>query len=190
MSDDKVEVVRTPMTPTAHGRRRPEERLALRFPRLYNSVSRAIWGLPKSRLRRALIRRLVRTSWEAFNRGDLEAAFLPYHPDCQSIFPPGMTTIGLEAGTFDRDERVRFQQRVIDEWDEMRFEPSELIEMGDRLLSIGHMRLRGLSSGVPVDTEWVAMITTVDGRVMQERIFTDHAAALEAAGLTAGRPIS
>jgi ketosteroid isomerase-like protein len=184
MSRENIEVVRTPMTPTAHGRRRPEERLALRFPRLYSSVARAIWRLPKSRLRRALIRRVVRTSWEAFNRGDLEAAFLLYHPDCRSTFPSQMATIGLEAGTFDRDERVRFQQRAIDEWDEFRFEPSELIEFGDRLLSIGRMRFRGLSSGVPVDTEWVAMVTTLDGRVIREQIFTDRAEALEAAGLS------
>ena len=184
MSRENVEVIRTSMTPTAHERRRLEERLALRFPRIYDSISRLIWRLPKSRLRRALIRRLVRTSWEAFNRGDLEAAFLPYHPDCQSTFPSQMATIGLEPGTYDRDERVRFQQRVIDEWDEIRFEPSELIEIGDRLLSIGQMRFRGLSSGVPVVTEWVAMITTRNGRVIREQIFTDHAEALEAAGLS------
>jgi ketosteroid isomerase-like protein len=185
MSQGDAEVVRTPMTPTAHGRRRPEERLALRLPRLYDSASRAIWRLPKSsRLRRALIHRLVRTSWEAFNRGDLEAAFLPYHQDCRSIFPSEMATIGLEPGTYDRDERVLFQQRVLDEWDEFRFEPSELIEIGDRSLSIGRMRMRGLSSGVPVDTEWVAMVTALDGRVIREQIFMKHRDALEAVGLS------
>jgi ketosteroid isomerase-like protein len=184
MSEAKVEVVRTPMTPAAHGRRRLEERLALRFPRLFNSFFRALWQLPKSRLRRALIRRLVRIGWEAFNRGDLEVAFLPYDPDCQSTFPSEMVTIGLEPGTFDRDERVRFQQRVIDEWDEFRFEPSELIEFGDRLMSIGRMRMRGLSSGVPVDTEWAAIFTIFDGRVTREQIFLDHAEALQAAGLS------
>ena len=68
------------MTPTAHGRRRLEERLAVRFPRLFDSFLRATWTLPRSRLRRALIHRLVRLGWEAFNREDLEVAFLPYHP--------------------------------------------------------------------------------------------------------------
>ena len=183
MSAEKVEVVRTSMTPTEHGRRRLQEHLALRFPRLFDTFARAIWQLPKSRLRRALIRRWVRTSWEAFNRGDLEAAFLLYHPNCQSTFPSKMATIGLEPGTYDRDERVRFQQRVLDEWDEFLFEPSELIDIGDRLMSIGRMRFKGLSSGVPVDTEWVAMVTTLDGRVIREQIFLDHAEALEAAGL-------
>ena len=179
-----MEVVRTPMTTTVHSRRRLEERVALRFPQLFDLFARAIWRLPKSRLRRALVRRLVRTAWEAFNRGDLEVAFLPYHPDCLSTFAPEMTTIGLEPGTQSLDERIRFQQRVIDEWDEFRFEPSELIEFGDRLLSIGHMRFTGRSSGVPVDTEWVAILTTLDGRVVREQIFLNHADALEAAGLS------
>ena len=184
MSEEKVEVVRTPMTTTAHPRRRLEERIALRFPRLFDFFARAIWRLPKSRLRRALVRRSMRVAWEAFNRGDLEVTFLPYHPDCQSTFDPKMTTLGLEPGTHSLDERIRFQQRVIDEWDEFRFEPSELIESGDRLLSIGRMRFTGRSSGVPVDTEWVAILTTLDGRVVREQIFLDHAEALEAAGLS------
>jgi ketosteroid isomerase-like protein len=181
---ETVEVFRAPMTPTAHGRRRLLERAGLRFRRLFNFFAKATWQLPKSRLRRALIRRWVRTSWEAFNRGDLEATFLLYHPDCQSIFPSEMATIGLEPGTYDRDERVRFQQRVLDEWDELRFEPSELLDFGNRLMSIGHMSLRGLRSGVPVDTEWVAMLTTLDGRVVREQIFLNHAEALKAAGLS------
>jgi ketosteroid isomerase-like protein len=184
MSEERVEVVCTPMATTIHSRRRLEERLALRFPRLLDFFARTIWQLPKSRLRRALIRRWVRTSWEAFNRGDLEATFLLYHSDCQSTFPSEMVTVGLEPGTYDRDERILFQQRVIDEWDEIRFEPSQLIDFGDRLLSMGHMRFKGLSSGVPVDTEWVAMVTTLDGRVIREQIFLDHAQALKAAGLS------
>jgi len=184
MPEENHEVVRTPMAPTAHPRRRFEERLGLRLPGLFDLIARVIWRLPKSKLRQTLVRRLVRTSWEAFNRGDLEAAFLPYHSDCQSTFAPEMTTVGLESGTHSLDERIGFQQRVIDEWDEFQFEPSELIEFGDRLVSIGCMRLIGRSSGVPVDTEWVAILTTFDGPVVQEQIFLNHAEGLEAAGLS------
>ena len=75
---------------------------------------------------------------------------------------------------------------MIDEWDEFCFEPSELIEVGDRMLSIGQMRFRGLRSGVLVDTEWVATVTLLDGRVIREEIFLDHPEALEAAGGESG----
>jgi ketosteroid isomerase-like protein len=174
------------MTTTAHGRRRLEERLALRFPHLLDFVAGAIGRLPNSRLRRALFRRVVQTGWEAFNRRDLEAAFLLYHPDCASTYPPGLATIGLGAGTHGLDERMRSQQKALDEWAEFRFEPEELIDPGDgRLLSIGRMRGTGLSSGATVDVEWAALFTTVGGRVIREQIFLDHAEALEVAGLSA-----
>jgi ketosteroid isomerase-like protein len=183
MPEGNIEVVRTPMEATAHERRRFEERIFLRLPRLYALAAKAIWRRRDSRLRRALIVRLVRTSWEAFNRGDLEVVFLAYHPECRSTFPPEMATLGLEPGTRGLEERMGFQRRVMDEWDELRFEPSELIESGDQLLSIGRMKLTGLSSGIPVDTEWIALVAMLDGRVVREQIFIDRAKALAAAGL-------
>jgi ketosteroid isomerase-like protein len=185
MPDETVEAVRTPMTRTVHGRRRLEERLALRFPRLRNLVTGAIWRLPSSKMRRALVRRSVRTAWEAFNRGDLDAAFLLYHPDCESTYPPELATIGLGAGTHGLEERMRSQQRALDEWAEFRFEPKELIDFGDgRLLTAGHMKGTGLSSGATVDSEWSALVTTVNGRVIREQIYVNHPEALQAAGLS------
>lgn len=183
---ENAQVIRTPMAPTAHPHRRLEERLGLRFPRLLEFFARAVWRMPTgSRARRALIRRFLRIAWEAMNRGDLEACFMLYHPDCESTFPPELATIGIEPGTHRRDERIRLQQKYIDEWVHFRFEPEELIEVGgDRLVSIGRMKATGHGSGVPVDTEWVAIFTTLDGRVIRERVFADHGKALEAAGLS------
>jgi ketosteroid isomerase-like protein len=182
---EEGEIVRMPMTKTAHPRRRLEERLALRFPRLRDFVARTTWRIPSANLRRAAMRRLARTCWEAFNRGDLDAAFFLYHPACESIYPPEFTTLGLEPGTHNLEDRMRSQQSVLDEWAEFWFEPEELIDLGDgRFLSSGHMKGTGLSSGAPFETEWVATVTINDGRVIKEEIFVDHAEALQAAGLS------
>ena len=117
------------------------------------------------------------------NRGDLDACFMLYHPECESIFAAQLTTIGIESGSHLRDERIRLQRKYIDEWEDFRFEPEELIELGrDRLLSIGRMKATGRGSGVPVDTEWAALFTTLDGRVIREQIFLDRGEALKAAG--------
>jgi ketosteroid isomerase-like protein len=184
MSEERTEVVRLPMEKTTHPRRRLVERIALRSPRLRDFVARAVWRLPNQRLRRAALRRFVRTSWEGFNRGDLDVAFLLYRPDCESIYPPQFTTLGLEPGTHDLEERMRSQQSVLDEWAEFWFEPEELIDLVDgRLLSTGRMKGIGLSSGAPFETEWSAIVTIRDGRVIKEEIFVDHGEALEAAGL-------
>src|SRR5712692_10321285 len=77
-------VVRQPIAVAAHSRRRVEERLGLRFPRALAFVAQMVLRLPqRSRLRQALVRRAVRLSFEATNRGDYEAVFMLYHPEVE-----------------------------------------------------------------------------------------------------------
>jgi ketosteroid isomerase-like protein len=175
------------MKPTAHPRRRLEERLGLRFPRLAALLGRIVWRQPISRLRWALARRFLRVAWESFNRDDYEATFMLYHPDCRSEFPAEWGTIGVGTETESREERIRYQRAVNEAWSTLRFEPEESIIVDDRLLAVGRMRASGRGSGAPLDTEWVATLTIVDGRAVHERIHLDHAEALEAAGIGSSR---
>ena len=184
MSEENVEIVRQPIELAAHSRRRLEERFALRYPGVFALGARMAWRLhPRSSLRRALLRRSVRLGFEAANRGDHEATFLLYHPDCESTFASQLATLG-ERGTRGRDERRRWQERWRAEWGEFRFEPDEVIDLEDRQLVVGRISGSGLSSGAAVDSEWAALFTSSAGRVIREQIFVDHAEALEAAGLS------
>src|SRR5438093_821486 len=141
MSQENGEVVRQPITVRAHSRRRLDESLAMRFPRALAFLARAYWRLPpRSRLRQAIIRRAAQLSAEAINRGDYEAAFGLWHPDCESIFPPQMTMLGDQPGTRGREDRVRFQRSWSVEWGEVRFEPEEVFDLGDRLLGVGRIK--------------------------------------------------
>ena len=175
-----------PMGSADHSRRRLEQHLGVRFPRLLNLFARRIWRLPPGRLRRALVSRNVRTAWEAFNRRDLDAAFMLYHPDCESIFPDELRTVGFSVpGTHNREDRVRVQREGFTDWGgSLHFEPAELIENGNRLLTAGRMEATGPGSGAPVDMEWIAVVTIVDGRATREEIFFDRREAFEAAGLS------
>jgi hypothetical protein len=57
-------------------RRRVEERLALRFPRIMALGARHLFRQhPRSRLRRTIVPRVVRSGVQAASRGDFEAAF-------------------------------------------------------------------------------------------------------------------
>lgn len=125
----------------------------------------------------------IRVGWEAFNRQDLDAAFLLYHPDCECIWDPRFSTIGLKSGIHGREERKRAQRRILDEWRDMTFQPQELIFLGDRVISVGRMTTVGLSSGVPAEVEWVADFTIRGGRVVRELIRIDHAGGVAAAGI-------
>ena len=178
------EVVRQPIAVKGRSTRGLEERLALRFPRITAFLARTVWRLPtRSRLRQALLRRVVVLGWEAMNRVDLEFGLALYHEDVESIFDPRAVTLGL-ANTRGREARRRTLTEVYAETREMRFEPDELIDLGDdRLLVIGRMRGAGRSSGAPFDLEWANLWTISHGLVIRDEQFGDRAKALEAAGL-------
>jgi ketosteroid isomerase-like protein len=184
MSRENVEAVRQQIVVRPRSRRTLEEGLALRFPLALARLSRAALRLPpRSRLRRALIRRWVQLAYEATNRGDYEAAFGLHHADVELIVPAQFTTLGLDTRYRGRQERVDFQRRWTAEWGEVRFEPEEVIDLGSRVLVFSHMTGSGLGSGVGVDNEWANLVTISAGRIVREQAFMDHGEALEAAGL-------
>ena len=184
MSRDNVEVLRQRVTVSAKPRRRLEERLALRFPRVLALAANAIWTLPpRSRLRQVVLRRALQVGLEAANRADWGATFLLYHPGCESTFPPQLATLG-EPGTRGVGERIRWQRSWSGEWGGFRFDPQTFIDLGNRHLVVGHIEGSGSKSGAAAKSEWAALYTSSAGRVIREQIFLDRDQALKAAGLS------
>jgi ketosteroid isomerase-like protein len=189
MSEENVEVVRQPMTVRAQTRRRLGERLTLRFPRMIALLVRAGSRLsPRSQVRKAILRRVAQLCFEAANRADFEAAFSLYDPDVEVTMPPELVSLGFEARYRGREQHLRVQRQWRAEWGEFRFEPEELIDLGDRQLVLGYMRGSGVSSGAAVENQWAILIEISAGRVIYERSFfardEAQAQALEAAGLS------
>ena len=186
MSEENVEPIRQPIALGMRSRRRLEERVALRYPRMTAFLAAAIWRLPRrSRLRRAVLKRAVVTCWEAMNRVDLEAGLALYDPDVDSIVDPDMTALGFDETVRGRERRLHNLRQVYAEFHEFRFDPDELIDLGnDRLLVVGRMKGSGRSSGVPFDAEWANLWTISAGRVIRDHVFRDRAKALKAAGLS------
>ena len=97
MSEENVEVVRQPIALKDRPRRGLDERIYLRFPSVVAFVTRAVWRLPpRSRVRRALLLRLVRSAFDAINRGDFQSSFVLHHPDGELITPPRLVGIGFD----------------------------------------------------------------------------------------------
>lgn len=63
------------------------------------------------------------------------------------------------------------------------WEPTELIDLGDRLLALGRIRGTGEASRIAVDVEVALLMTLKNGRVIREEHYTDSAEAMEAARL-------
>jgi ketosteroid isomerase-like protein len=107
-----------------------------------------------------------------------------YHPDTELITPPNMVELGFDSVYRGREARFGFQRRGTAEWGEMRFEPEELLDLGDRLLFVGRVKDSGLSSGAGFAGAWANLLTISAGRVIREQPFFDRGEALEAAGLS------
>ena len=185
MSQENVEIVRQAISLKARSRPGPEERIYLRFPSVVAFVTRAVWRLaPRSRPRRAFLLRAAQLGFAALNRGDFESSFLLYHPEVEFITPPRLVGLGFDPVYRGREGRIDFQRRWTAEWGEMRFEPAEVLDLGDRLLFVGRVKGSGLSSGAAFESDnWAVLYTVSAGQVLREQPFFDRREALEAAGL-------
>jgi hypothetical protein len=92
---------------------------------------------------------------------------------------------GLVLHSHGRETWLEGQRRWLDDWEELRYEPDEVLDLGDdRFLLLGGGRGTGRSSGIVVDTEWGLLANISDGLLSREQNFLDRAEALEAAGLS------
>src|SRR5215210_5592042 len=185
MSGEKMKASRWPMPATTREYRSLEERVGLRFPRLLVLVAGSVWRQPSRRLRWAATRRVLRLAWESFNREDYEATFMLYRSETESVGADVWGTIGADMKTHGRADRLAYQRSLRAEWETLRFEPAEMIRIGeDRIVSVGRMSGVGRASGATVDIPWAVLLTIEDGMVRREQIYADLDEALEAAGLS------
>ena len=70
-------------------------------------------------------------------------------------------------------------------WDSIHVEPEEILEAGDWTVVQLRTALRGEASGVELEILVTAVHRFRDGRIFRDRIYLEHAQALEAVGLNA-----
>jgi hypothetical protein len=102
MSSDQI--VRKPLRVSERSGRTLDQRLSLRFPRLAAAYLRRIGKMPPgSRLRQATLWRGVRLGVEAYNRRDLDAVLIGWHPEFE--YHPDRDWV--KAGLVERAIAVR-----------------------------------------------------------------------------------
>jgi hypothetical protein len=89
-----------------------------------------------------------------------------------------------EATVYRGSEGVReLFQGYFEAFADLRFEVSEIRDLGDRILAVGQMRGRGAESGVEIESPWAYLIQVTNGKATHVRTYLDPKEALEAAGL-------
>ena len=130
---------------------------------------------------------LVRRIYEAAARRDSAAVLAYYDPDVEwdSSGSPLSRLIG-GRGTYHGHEGVRDWFREWHEaWESVEEDYKELIDAGDQVISIATARARGRASGVDVEmSDYAALWTVRDGKVVRVVWFPTREQALEAAGLS------
>lgn len=187
MSQATVEFVRKPLQVRDHSRRTLDQRLALRFPRLSTAFTRLIARLPPgSRIRQAAVWRAVRLALEAYNRRDMEAVGIGYHPDFE--YRPARNWV--EAGLLEPSYRgLEGHRRYVASTAEVfgaevYVKPVELIDAGDKLVVLSNVPMRAQASGIELTEAFALVFTVKDGQLIQTQEYYDFAEALEASGVS------
>jgi ketosteroid isomerase-like protein len=61
--------------------------------------------------------------------------------------------------------------------------PTELVDLGDRLVILANVPMRAQASGIELTEEFALVSTLEDGLIIRIEEYYDHTEALEAAGL-------
>jgi ketosteroid isomerase-like protein len=124
---------------------------------------------------------IVRQGFEAYGRRDVDG-FLSYlDPEFELR---SAIVGGAEGKVYRGHDGVRRWLADSDEsFDQLRIDPNEFRDLGDRILVLGRIRARGRKSGLKLDspTGWVC--TVRDGKLVKAEGFLSRPDALTAAGL-------
>ena len=119
---------------------------------------------------------------DAYNRRDVGAMLDELHPEIE-WYPWLQVQLGGGATVYRGDQGVREGIRDGEEASEIQAEPSEVRDLGERVVAIGHLRARGKEErrdhriGTPLGSEFKS------GKVIRVREYLDPQEALESAGL-------
>ena len=191
MSRENVKLVRgvrTPVTVSSETSRTLDQRIFIRFPVLARAVSRGWSRLPpRSRIRRALTAQIWRSGIEAANRRDFDVLLLALDPafeiELTESVAGGYTLPDLVGVHRGHEGYLRVWERLVEVW-ELKIETEEVIDFGDRLLTVGRATARGRRTGIALDTPLFSVITIRRGLFARQQDFSDRDEALEAVALT------
>lgn len=118
-------------------------------------------------------------------RRDVEAILDELDPEVE--WHPAFTALlGGEESVYRGHEGAREVIRQFwDVFSEAHFAVFEIRDLGDTVLAIGTMRVRGVASGAETESPWAYLVRFENGKAISIRVYTDPAKALEAAGVSA-----
>jgi uncharacterized protein len=126
---------------------------------------------------------LVRSAFEAWNRGDIDEFVELMAEDIAWLEVSGRPE-GESSERFGRDRMRRALESLFDAWESYHLEVQRIEDVGDRVVAVVREVARGRSSGLEVDGRWGYLVTVEDGLIVRIEAYRDAGQALQVAGLT------
>jgi ketosteroid isomerase-like protein len=124
---------------------------------------------------------IVRNGIAAWNRRDAELWLTDAAPEIEWV-PAGPAAV--ESAVYNGyDEVSRGLAAVWDTWDVFEFGESEVRDLGDSVLWLGQVKMRGGTSHVELDQEFALHSLLSDGKFIRVQAFLSWREALEAVRL-------
>ena len=120
---------------------------------------------------------------DAYNRRDVEAVLAVHDPEVE-WHAALQDMLGGEASVYRGHQGLRELVRDLDEsFSELQIEITQIRDLGERLVAIGHLRGSGKESGAGVESPIGYVLDLAEGKVTRVRSYLDPQEALEVAGL-------
>ena len=117
----------------------------------------------------------LRRAYAAFNNGELD--FSIFDPAVRNDHREGL----LLDGVFYGPEGVRAAlEEISADWDDLRMEPEEVIDLGDRVLVLVNMHARVRDSSAELDAQVAHVWEFRDGRAVKWDVYGDRTKAMRA----------
>ena len=127
---------------------------------------------------------VVRTVFDAVNRGEWDTVLASYSPDTEwddrDLRPEGAIHRGIDAM---RSEMRAWFGTWANYWQEI----EQVHDAGENVVVVVHESGEGKGSGAVMDQRIGVVITVRGGLIVRTRLYRDPAEALEAGGLGPGR---
>jgi uncharacterized protein len=123
----------------------------------------------------------LKQGYEAFGRGDLDAATQDFADDIRWENPeaPQVPNNGTTEG---KDNVKQLFAELGNHWESFSITPDEFIESGDTVVVLSHGEVKGKDTGTEVKLPWVHIWRFTNGQVAEVQALTDTALAASALG--------
>jgi uncharacterized protein len=112
---------------------------------------------------------LVRQVFDAINRRDVQAVLDAYHPDADMS---SLTSELVQGKAYRGHSGIReYFSSFADVWEELRLEPDDIRDLGDRILVTGRWSSIGRGSGAEVESPAAWLFAIKDGKIVFSRAY-------------------